>query len=116
MPLYPPVAIRKGTGVFCKIIRTINANNIFDSTYVTRYDWAHINAFEYIPGEDAIIASYRNIHTIAKIDLNTQEIIWLLANPDFYAAGRTILHQGQEPGLWLPVLYLYKNLDWQAAI
>lgn len=71
----------KDTG---KIIRTINANNIFDSTYVTRYDWAHINAFEYIPGEDAIIASYRNIHTIAKIDLNTQEIIWLLANPDFY--------------------------------
>lgn len=71
----------KDTG---KIIRTINANNIFDSTYVTRYDWAHINAFEYIPGEDAIIASYRNIHTIANIDLNTQEIIWLLANPDFY--------------------------------
>ena len=71
----------KDTG---KIIRTINANNIFDSTYVTRYDWTHINAFEYIPGEDAIIASYRNIHTIAKIDLNTQEIIWLLANPDFY--------------------------------
>ena len=71
----------KDTG---KIIRTINSNNIFDSTYVTRYDWAHINAFEYIPGEDAIIASYRNIHTIAKIDLNTQEIIWLLANPDFY--------------------------------
>ena len=71
----------KDTG---KIIRTINANNIFDSTYVTRYDWAHLNAFEFIPGEDAIIASYRNIHTIAKIDLNTQEIIWLLANPDFY--------------------------------
>lgn len=71
----------KDTG---KIIRTINANNIFDNTYVTRYDWAHINAFEYIPEEDAIIASYRNIHTIAKIDLNTQEIIWLLANPDFY--------------------------------
>lgn len=73
--------IDKDTG---KIIRTINANNIFDSTYVTRYDWAHINAFEYIPEEDAIIASYRNIHTIAKINMKTQEIIWLLANPDFY--------------------------------
>lgn len=73
--------IDKDTG---NVIRTINANNIFDSTYVTRYDWAHINAFEYIPEEDAIIASYRNIHTIAKIDMKTQEIIWLLANPDFY--------------------------------
>lgn len=77
--------IDKNTG---EIIRTINANNIFDNTYVTRYDWAHINAFEYIPEEDAIIASYRNIHTIAKIDMKTQEIIWLLANPDFYKGTR----------------------------
>ena len=71
----------KDTG---KIIRTINANNFFDSTYVWWFVWGLLFGFEYIPGEDAIIASYRNIHTIAKIDLNTQEIIWLLANPDFY--------------------------------
>ncbi len=65
-------------------IRMINANNIFDNTYVTRYDWAHVNSFEYIPEEDAVIVSYRNIHTIAKISMATGEIIWILANPDFY--------------------------------
>jgi len=68
----------------CEVLRSVSANDIFDSTYVTRYDWAHINSFEYIPEEDAIIASYRNIHTIAKIDMQTKEILWILANPVFY--------------------------------
>lgn len=73
--------IDKNTG---EVIRSLNTNEIFDSTYVTRYDWAHINSFEYIPEEDAIIASYRNIHTIAKINMQTKELIWILANPVFY--------------------------------
>ncbi len=73
--------IDKNTG---KVIRSLNANELFDSTYVTRYDWAHINSFEYIPEEDAIIASYRNIHTIAKIDMQRKELIWILSNPVFY--------------------------------
>ncbi|MDE6615025.1 MAG: aryl-sulfate sulfotransferase, partial [Lachnospiraceae bacterium] len=73
--------IDKNTG---EVLRSVNANHLFDSTYVTRYDWAHINAFEYIPEEDAVIASYRNIHTIAKINLKNNEIDWLLANPAFY--------------------------------
>lgn len=71
----------KNTGA---VLRSVNANHLFDKTYVTRYDWAHINSFEYIPEEDAVIASYRNIHTIAKISLKNNEIIWILANPVFY--------------------------------
>lgn len=71
----------KNTG---SVLRSVNANHLFDKTYVTRYDWAHINSFEYIPEEDAVIASYRNIHTIAKISLKNNEIIWILANPVFY--------------------------------
>lgn len=73
--------IDKDTG---EVLRSVNANSLFDKTYITRYDWAHVNSFEYIPEEDAVIASYRNIHTIAKIDLKANEIVWLLANPVFY--------------------------------
>lgn len=65
-------------------IRSINVNDIFDETYITRYDWAHVNAFEYIEDEYCVIVSFRNIHTIAKIDMTSKQIIWLLANPDFY--------------------------------
>lgn len=67
-----------------KSIRFVNTNKLFDDTYVTRYDWAHLNSFEYIPEEDAVIVSYRNIHTIAKIDLKTNKLVWILANPTFY--------------------------------
>ncbi len=73
--------IDKNTG---EVLRPISANQLFDSTYITRYDWAHVNSFEYIHEEDAIIVSYRNIHTIAKISFDKNEIIWLLANPVFY--------------------------------
>ena len=67
-----------------KVLRTIDMNQLYDKTYITRYDWAHINAFEYLPKEDAIIVCMRNIHTIAKISMARNEIEWMIANPDFY--------------------------------
>ena len=66
------------------VIRGINVNDLFDDTYVTRSDWAHINSFDYIPEEDCVIVSMRNIHTLAKISLRNNELIWLIANPKFY--------------------------------
>lgn len=66
------------------VLRSINVNDLFDKTYVTRSDWAHINAFAYIPEEDCVIVSMRNIHTIAKISLKDNELIWIIANPEFY--------------------------------
>ena len=66
------------------VLRSINVNDLFDKTYVTRSDWAHINAFAYIPEEDCVIVSMRNIHTIAKISLKSNELIWIIANPEFY--------------------------------
>lgn len=67
-----------------RVTRSINVNDLFDNTYVTRSDWAHINAFAYIPEEDSVIVSMRNIHTIAKISLKDNELIWIIANPRFY--------------------------------
>ena len=66
------------------VIRSINVNDLFDDTYVTRSDWAHINSFDYITEEDCVIVSMRNIHTLAKISLKDNELIWLIANPKFY--------------------------------
>ncbi len=66
------------------VLRSINVNELFDDTYVTRSDWAHINSFDYIAEEDCVIVSMRNIHTIAKISLKDNELVWLIANPKFY--------------------------------
>lgn len=67
-----------------EVVRYLDLNQIFDSTHITRYDWAHINSFQYIPEEDAVVVCMRNIHTIAKINLTRNEIDWIIANPVFY--------------------------------
>ena len=43
--------------------------DLFDDTYKTRNDWAHINSIDYIPAEESVVISMRNVHTIAKINL-----------------------------------------------
>lgn len=67
-----------------KVLRSISANELFDSTYVTRYDWAHINAVEYMEKDDALLLCMRNIHTVAKADMKTKKLEWIIANPEFY--------------------------------
>ena len=59
-------------------------NELFDDTYVTRSDWAHINSIEYIAKDDSVVISMRNVHTIAKISLEKGELVWILTNPKFY--------------------------------
>ncbi len=67
-----------------KILRNFSMNDFFDDTYVNWHDWAHINSFHYIPGDDDIIVSCRNIHTIARLDLKNKKIKWIFTNPLFY--------------------------------
>ena len=62
----------------------LSMNDLFDDTYKTRNDWAHINSIDYIPAEGCVVVSMRNVHTIAKINLKKREIVWLIAKPKFY--------------------------------
>lgn len=66
-----------------EVLRKINMNDYFDPKFDNRHDWAHINSFDYIYDEDAVIASLRNVHTIVKINLKKKEIEWVLNNPEF---------------------------------
>ena len=73
--------IDRNTG---EIVNAINVNDLFDETYKTRYDWAHVNAFDYREADNSLIVCMRNIHTIAKISLNDNSLEWILTNPEFY--------------------------------
>ncbi|HBA97383.1 MAG TPA: hypothetical protein DCZ23_04660 [Lachnospiraceae bacterium] len=75
------VEIDRKTG---ETIYELSMNELFDDTYKTRNDWAHINSIDYIPEEGSVVVSMRNVHTIAKINLKNREIVWLIANPKFY--------------------------------
>lgn len=75
------VEIDRKTG---ETIYELSMNDLFDDTYKTRNDWAHINSIDYIPAEGTVVISMRNVHTIAKIHLEKREIVWLIAKPKFY--------------------------------
>lgn len=44
-------------------------------------DWSHANALEYIPGEDAVLVSFRHLDCIMKIDWKTKQIRWIFGDP-----------------------------------
>lgn len=67
-----------------KVLKELNLSSCFDNTYKDRRDWAHINSLTYNKEENTIMVSLRNLHSIAKIDWSTNELIWLLGNPEFW--------------------------------
>jgi arylsulfate sulfotransferase len=46
----------------------------------TGYDWAHSNGIEYDPDDDAAIVSFNHQSLILKLDLSSDEIVWMLGN------------------------------------
>ena len=53
-----------------------------DLTDAPLRDWSHSNALEYNPADDSVIMSVRHQDTLAKIDLATGNLIWLLGTAD----------------------------------
>ncbi|MFP6829502.1 MAG: aryl-sulfate sulfotransferase [Gammaproteobacteria bacterium] len=53
-----------------------------DLTDAPLRDWSHSNALEYNPADDSVIMSLRHQDALAKIDLATGDLIWLLGTAD----------------------------------
>lgn len=86
--LEPPYGMENGvieidrqTG---EVIKLLDLTPLFDSTYLTRHDWAHINSIQYLPEEDSIILSLRNLHSVVKIHWSSMEIEWILGDTKFW--------------------------------
>ena len=75
------IEIDRKTGA---IVDSLNLNDVFDQTYQNWTDWVHINAVSYYPEDHSVIVSMRNIHSVAKIDWDTKELKWILANPKMW--------------------------------
>ena len=67
-----------------EIVKSLDMREIFGDTYVDRMDWAHLNTASYNPIDDTVILSPRNIHSGIKIDWSTNELIWILGDPNFW--------------------------------
>ena len=66
-----------------KILRAYDLGDCFPRKFQNRCDWAHLNSI-CCDGRDAMVVSLRNLHTVAKIDLKSGDIVWVLAHPQQY--------------------------------
>lgn len=67
-----------------KVVKKIKLGNIFDKTYQDGIDWVHLNTVSYDIKTDSILICCRNLHTVAKINWKTGELLWILCNPKFW--------------------------------
>lgn len=86
--LIPPYSMENGvleidrqTG---EVVKMLDLNTLFDDTYLTRHDWAHINSIQYLSDEDCVILSLRNLHSVVKIHWGKFEIEWILGDTKFW--------------------------------
>lgn len=67
-----------------RIVKELDMRKIFGDTYVDMIDWAHLNTIDYNAEENTVILSPRNVHSVIKVDWKTNQLIWILANPEFW--------------------------------
>ena len=96
-----------------KTVKELDMRELFGDTYVDRIDWAHLNTIDYNAKEDTILLSPRNLHSVIKVDWKTNELIWILANPEFWEGtefeskvlqpeGEVIWHYQQHASYQIP--------------
>lgn len=66
-----------------EIVEKWDLEPLFPRKYLKRKDWAHLNALVCCD-RDHVLISLRNLHTIAKLDLSANELLWVAAPPDMY--------------------------------
>ena len=65
-------------------IDSISMNDLFDDTYKTRPDWAHVNSISPTDNPDEIVLSLRNIHSIIRVNIPQKKLIWIFSHPDMF--------------------------------
>ncbi len=78
-----------------KIVEKWDLGPLFPQKYLKRKDWAHLNAI-YCCDRDHVLISLRNLHTIAKLNLSANEVLWVAAPPDLYE-GTELEHKMLAP-------------------
>ncbi len=68
-----------------EVVKTLVLDDILEGlSYIDKDDWAHINTVSYDEETDTILISPRNLHSGIRINWTTNEIEWILCNPEFW--------------------------------
>ena len=67
-----------------EVVKSLDMREIFGDTYVNMMDWAHLNTVSYLQDSDCVLLSVRNLHSTIKVNWSTNELLWILGNPEFW--------------------------------
>lgn len=68
-----------------QIVKKLPLQNILsDHPYFDFYDWAHINTVSYSPKDHSVLVCARNLHSVIKINWETDELLWIFCDTSFW--------------------------------
>ncbi len=68
-----------------EIVKSLDMRDVFDDTYENKVDWVHLNTVSYKQEDNTVLLSPRNLHSAVKVDWDTNEIRWIITNPEMFA-------------------------------
>ena len=76
------IEIDRNTG---KVVKRLYLRDVLsEHPYFDLLDWAHLNTVSYQPEEGTILLCARNLHSVFKIDWQTEKLIWILCDTSFW--------------------------------
>lgn len=67
------------------VVKSLDITKLFEGCeYIDRNDWTHINTVSYDADTDTILISMRNVSAGVRINWSTDEIEWILGDPDMW--------------------------------
>ena len=68
-----------------KTVNRLKLSDLFiNSSRLKMLDWAHINTVSWLPEDDSILISPRNVHSVMKIGWSDHKLKWILCDPSFW--------------------------------
>lgn len=72
-----------------EVVKTLDMRKVFGEDYCENtINWVHVNTISYYPEDNSVFISPRNLHAGVKVDWETDEIKWIIGNPDFFKGTR----------------------------
>lgn len=84
-----------------KAVSKLDTDEIVECKYHDQKDWSHVNTVQYLEKEGAVLICMRNLHSVAKVDWKTKELLWVMGDPRFWEGTpvmeKLLLPDGEVP-------------------
>lgn len=67
-----------------EVVKKLDLKDVLGNYFRNKVDWAHTNTISYDEESDTVLLSPRNTHSAIKVNWSTDELVWILGNPEVW--------------------------------